>query len=277
MSITETRRHEIEKIRVLAERLLQKNLTFLQFSNHWVFEGNGVIVKCSDENLDYEMDVAFYCHSLGLPALTERADYDFGGYKFYVYQRGEDKLDHDTVTRFIGSTLSHLHQLPIPEKPELKTHRQETEMCMRDWKAGYSLLDPSTIEIIERFVQKSLEVPGQYVTHGDPIYSNIVRLDEKLYLIDWEHASIGPKELDLAVLKYVECFGEPASSFDRIASAYGPCNEAYSDILLNGRVASSLVWYAHNILEGHFEKNDEINKRAAWLNGDRSVVFTKAV
>jgi hypothetical protein len=277
MSITGEKRRETEKIRVLAEQLLQKELTFLQFSNHWVFEGTGVVVKCSDETLDYEMEIAYYCHKHGMPALTERADYDFGGYKFYVYQRGDDKLNHADVTHFLGSSLARLHQLPVPETPKLKTHREETELCLSDWRAGYSLLRPQTVDKIEQLVQRSLDVPGSHITHGDPIYSNVVRLDKVLYLIDWEHASVGPKEIDLAVLKYVECFGESTSSFEAIASSYGPYNEEYLDILLDGRVASSLAWYAHNVLAGHFERNDEIDKRAAWLDGDHSIVFTKAV
>jgi spectinomycin phosphotransferase len=188
----------------------------------------------------------------------------------------EHRMDQQQWTSY-GALLARIHAAPRPEDPlpaedythhevtsatsavdrELRTHRARDHIVQdlaTQWQAGLGgrirwLLDCAD----ELAAQLRAEPPPQVLCHGDPHLGNVLLVDGRPWLLDWDDAMLAPPERDLVLLKggmggygpqdpheqvWFE-MGYGSADVDPVVLAYYRCTRAVEDV----------VYFAQDILD----------------------------
>jgi len=263
-----------ESLRTIAEQELGVSLSFLNYGSNWVYEADSVIVKASNNNLDYAMNIAKYLASHGYAALVPSQHFRKNECFFYVYPKGNAGFGRAQVADWLGEVLGKLHRLPLPPKKLFKTYEDITQYKLHIYNDGFLSLP---IEIQNKVIQKlekAFQLPNECMNHGDPNEDNVVQINGTKKLIDWDIAYIGPHEGDLATIKYAQRFGEPESTFNNLCEKFGSYNQESLVIMTEAITAISLVWFAQNCMHGYFQKAEkELQKRTDYFMGKNTDFF----
>jgi spectinomycin phosphotransferase len=188
----------------------------------------------------------------------------------------EHRMDQQQWTSY-GALLARIHAAPRPEDPlpaedythrevtsatsavdrKLRTHRARDHIVQelaKSWRAGLGgrirwLLDCAD----ELAAQLRAEPPPQVLCHGDPHLGNVLLVDGRPWLLDWDDAMLAPPERDLVLLKggmggygpqdpheqvWFE-MGYGSADVDPVVLAYYRCTRAVEDV----------VYFAQDILD----------------------------
>jgi hypothetical protein len=265
-----------EYIQRVAEIAAGQPLDFIHYGTAWVFAGDDIVVKVSEHDLAYAASITKFLSEMGFPALAPIKTWFSKGYFIYIYPKGVNTVTSRELVPWMGHVLRQLHQIKFPKSKGLVTYAELKSRRYTEWSQGLKLLPADARREIERAVDAAVALPLDCLNHGDPHIthnSNTVRIAGKLMLIDWDNAVVAPRELDLAIVKYAESFGEPEESFQRVVKDYGPYSEQNLAILSHAESATSVLWFANNVAQGHFSDTSELSRRIARLMGDTTVIL----
>lgn len=75
-------------------------------------------------------------------------------------------------------------------------------------------------ELLDAYERLEFVLPAGMI-HGDAYSGNLLRDGGRVVLADWDNASVGPREIDLAPTLQAVRFGLPEEDRDAFVSAYG--------------------------------------------------------
>ena len=187
----------------------------------------------------------------------------------------EQRMDHQQWTCY-GALLARIHTACPPTDPlpaedythheitsatsaidrELRTHRARDHIVQelaKSWQAGLGGLIRWLLDCADELAaQLRAEPPPQVLCHGDPHLGNVLLVDGRPWLLDWDDAMLAPPERDLVRLKsglggygpqdldeqvWFEV-GYGSADVDPVVLAYYRCTRAVEDI----------VYFAQDIL-----------------------------
>jgi spectinomycin phosphotransferase len=188
----------------------------------------------------------------------------------------EHRMDQQQWTSY-GALLARIHAAPRPEDPlpaedythhgvisatsavdrELRTRRARDHIVReiaKSWQAGLgSQIRTLLTSAAELAAQLRADPPPQALCHGDPHLGNVLLVDGRPWLLDWDDAILAPPERDLVLLKGgMDAFGPEtgdeqawfeegygSADVDPVVLAYFRCTRAVEDV----------VYFAEDILD----------------------------